>query len=35
MAVAVVSTLAELFSWRGSDNLTIPLGAAFTLLLLR
>ncbi|WP_319481076.1 phosphatidate cytidylyltransferase [uncultured Draconibacterium sp.] len=34
LAVALVSTLAELLSWRGSDNLTIPLGAAFTLLLL-
>jgi dolichol kinase len=34
LAVALVSTLAEFFSWRGSDNLTIPLGAAFTLLLL-
>jgi len=31
--VAVISTLAEMFSWRGSDNLTIPLSVAFTLLL--
>lgn len=34
LAVAVVSTLAEMFSWRGSDNLTIPLGSAFMLHLL-
>jgi phytol kinase len=32
MAVAVVSTLAELFSWRGSDNLTIPLSIILVLL---
>lgn len=32
--VAVVSTLSELFSWRGSDNLTIPVGTALVLLLL-
>lgn len=31
--VAIVSTLAELFSWRGSDNLTIPVSVALTLLL--
>lgn len=31
--VSVISTLAELFSWRGSDNLTIPLSVCFTLLL--
>jgi dolichol kinase len=31
-AVAIISTLAELFSWRGSDNLTIPLSVCFTLL---
>lgn len=34
LVVAVVSTLAELFSWRGSDNLTIPVGTALALLLL-
>lgn len=34
LVVAVVSTLAELFSWRGSDNLTIPVSACFTLVLL-
>lgn len=30
--VAVVSTLGELFSWRGSDNLTIPISVALVLL---
>ena len=25
MVVAVISTLGELFSWRGSDNISIPL----------
>ena len=29
--VALVGTLAELFSWRGSDNLTIPLAVAVVL----
>ena len=33
IVVAVAGTLAELFSWRGSDNLTIPVGTAVTLLL--
>ena len=33
LAVAVISMLAEMFSWRGSDNLTIPLSVAFTLML--
>ena len=33
LVVAVVSMLAEMFSWRGSDNLTIPLSVSFTLLL--
>lgn len=32
--VAIVSTLAELFSWRGSDNFTIPVSVCFTLVLL-
>lgn len=31
--VSVISTMAELFSWRGSDNLTIPLSVCLTLLL--
>lgn len=33
LVVSVIGTLAELFSWRGSDNLTIPLSVCFTLLL--
>ena len=33
LVVAVISTLAEMFSWRGSDNLTIPMSVAFVLLL--
>ena len=33
MAVAATSTLAELFSWRGSDNLTIPLSVVLILVL--
>lgn len=33
LLVSVIGTLAELFSWRGSDNLTIPLSVCFTLLL--
>ncbi len=32
--IAIVSTLAELFSWRGSDNLSIPLSVLLILLLL-
>lgn len=31
--VAVTTTLAELISWRGSDNLAIPLTAVLTLIL--
>ncbi len=34
LSVAIVSTLAELFSWRGSDNLSIPVSVAIVLLLL-
>jgi len=33
LAVAVVSTLAELVSWRGSDNLFIPLSVLLMLIL--
>ena len=33
LVVAVVSMLAEMFSRRGSDNFTIPVSVAFTLLL--
>ncbi len=33
LLVSVIATLAELISWRGSDNLTIPLSVCFTLLL--
>lgn len=33
LLVSVIGTLAELISWRGSDNLTIPLSVCFTLLL--
>jgi dolichol kinase len=33
LAVSVVSTLAELISWRGSDNLSIPLSAVAVLVL--
>lgn len=32
-AIALVSTLAELISWRGSDNLTIPLSVVLILVL--
>jgi len=32
--IAILSTLAELFSWRGSDNLTIPLSVQFALVCL-
>lgn len=34
LTIAAVSTIAELISWRGSDNLTIPLSVACTLLVL-
>lgn len=33
LAVAVASTLAELISWRGSDNLAIPLSVVLVLVL--
>ncbi|MGQ7868585.1 diacylglycerol/polyprenol kinase family protein [Sunxiuqinia sp. sy24] len=33
LTIAVVSTLAELISWRGSDNLTIPLSVVLILVL--
>jgi phytol kinase len=33
LAIAVVSTLAELISWRGSDNLIIPLSVLLMLIL--
>lgn len=33
MAVALVGTLAELVSWRGSDNLSIPVGVVIVLIL--
>lgn len=33
LAIAIVSTLAELFSWRGSDNLSIPLSVVLVLVL--
>jgi len=33
LLIAVVTTLAELVSWRGSDNLSIPLSAVAVLLL--
>ena len=33
LAVAGASTLGELFSWRGSDNLTIPLSVVVILML--
>lgn len=32
--VAIVGTLAEMVSWRGSDNITIPLSVLLTLLIL-
>src|SRR5690606_17600616 len=32
--LSILSTLAELFSWRGSDNLTIPLSVQVGLFLL-
>ena len=34
MVIAVVGTFSELICWRGSDNLTIPLSVAITLLIL-
>ncbi len=33
LGIAVVSTLAEMFSWRGTDNLFIPLSVLLMLLL--
>ncbi len=33
-AVAITTSMAELFSWRGSDNLTIPLTALLVLAML-
>ena len=33
LAIAVVSTLVEMFSWRGSDNLFIPVSVLLILLL--
>jgi dolichol kinase len=33
MGIAVVSTLVELFSWRGSDNLFIPMSVLLMLLI--
>ncbi len=33
MAVAIAGTLAELVSWRGADNLTVPLSVVLVLLL--
>ena len=33
LAIAITSTLAELFSWRGSDNLSIPLSVVLILVL--
>lgn len=33
LAIAITGTLAELISWRGSDNLTIPLSVALILIL--
>ncbi len=33
LLIAVTSTLSELFSWRGSDNLTIPLSVVMILVL--
>ncbi|MGD9978068.1 MAG: hypothetical protein AB7S54_09055 [Bacteroidales bacterium] len=34
LTIAGVSTLAELFSWRGTDNLSIPLSVVLVLVLL-
>lgn len=33
LVIAIVGTLAELISWRGSDNLTIPLSVVLVLVL--
>lgn len=33
-AITAVGTLCEMFSWRGSDNLTIPVGIAVSLVFL-
>jgi dolichol kinase len=33
LVVSVVSTLAEFFSWRGSDNLSIPMSVVLMLVL--
>ncbi|MEN6553140.1 MAG: hypothetical protein ABFC34_09690, partial [Methanobacterium sp.] len=33
MGIAVVSTLVELFSWRGSDNLFIPMSVLLMLVI--
>lgn len=33
LAIAITGTLAELVSWRGSDNLTIPLSIVLILVL--
>lgn len=35
LVIAIASTLSELISWRGSDNLTIPWSVALILLALR
>jgi phytol kinase len=35
LLIAAVGTLAELISWRGSDNLSIPLSVAIILLFIR
>ncbi|WP_340113870.1 phosphatidate cytidylyltransferase [Maribellus mangrovi] len=35
LLIAIVGTVAELVSWRGSDNLSIPLSLALVLLLFR
>jgi dolichol kinase len=33
LVIAVAGTLGELFSWRGSDNLSIPMSIVLVLLL--
>jgi dolichol kinase len=33
LGIAVVATLAELFSWRGSDNLFIPMSVMLILVI--
>jgi len=35
LSVALASTLGELISWRGSDNLTIPLSVVLVLIVYR